>query len=169
MIIGTLKGGTRDGKLVIVDRTRTRYALAEDVAPTLQQALDHWQIARPKLEKLGDNLNTNRITGSPIDIQKFHSPLPRAYGWVDGSAFLNHVILVRKARGAEPPATMKTDPLMYQGGSDSFLAPTEPIPLGNPDWGLDFESEVCVITDDVPQGCPAKDAERHNYQRIKVF
>jgi len=146
----------RDGRLVVVSRDLSRYLGAEDVATTLQAALDDWARCEPHLRELSQRLETG--VGAQFDTNACLSPLPRAYQWADGSAYVNHVALVRKARGAELPPSFWTDPLMYQGGSDGFLAPTEDIPLANADWGLDFEAEIAVITGDVPQAIDAKTA-----------
>ena len=161
MKLATLKDGTRDGRLIVVKRDSTAYALATSVALTLQDALDDWQRTEPQLRAVADQLEAGAVQSRPLDVNQLLAPLPRAYEWVDGSAFLNHVILVRKARGAEPPPTLKTDPLVYQGGSSEFLAPTQDIPLGDEAWGLDFESEVCVILGDTPQATKAADAGKH--------
>jgi fumarylacetoacetate (FAA) hydrolase len=159
--LATLKDGTRDGRLIVVKRDNTAYALATNVALTLQAALDDWEAKEPQLRALAQQLEAGTVQSRPLDMRALHSPLPRAYEWIDGSAYLNHVILVRKARNAEPPATLKTDPLVYQGGSGDFLAPTADIPLADEAWGLDFESEVCAILGDTPQGTQAADAEKH--------
>ncbi len=158
MKLASLKNG-RDGRLVVVSRGLTRYLDAAEVVPTLQAALDDWANARPGLEKLADRLEAGK--GEAFDEASCASPLPRAYQWADGSAYVNHVELVRKARGAEMPATFWTDPLMYQGGSDSFLGPRDPIPMGDEAWGIDFEAEIVVVTDDVPMGVSAADARQH--------
>lgn len=167
MKLGTLRDGSRDGKLVVVRRDNAVYAPADGIAPNLQAALDGWDDVAPRLEALAADLEAGRVDGLPVEPDRFHAPLPRAYEWVDGSAFLNHVILVRKARGAEPPPTLREDPLVYQGGSGHFLGPTEDIPLADPEWGLDFESEVAVILGDTPQGTTAADA--HRYVRLLVL
>ncbi|MED5374131.1 MAG: fumarylacetoacetate hydrolase family protein [Myxococcota bacterium] len=159
MKLGTLRSGGRDGTLVLVSRDGKRMTSAEGIAPTLQHALDNWETLAPKLEARFNQLESGSIDGEPVNLADFHSPLPRAYEWVDGSAYINHVVLVRKARNAEPPATLETDPLVYQGGSGVFLPPHGDIPLADPAWGLDFESEVCVVLGDTPQGVKAKDAE----------
>ncbi|HVG57151.1 MAG TPA: fumarylacetoacetate hydrolase family protein [Hyalangium sp.] len=161
MKLATLKDGTRDGRLIVVKRDSSAYALATPVALTLQNALDDWARTEPQLRTLAEQLEAGAVQSRPLDVSALLAPLPRAYEWIDGSAFLNHVILVRKARGAEPPPTLKTDPLVYQGGSGEFLAPTADIPLGDEAWGLDFESEVCVILGDVPQATKAADAGKH--------
>ncbi|MGZ3404999.1 MAG: fumarylacetoacetate hydrolase family protein [Polyangia bacterium] len=161
MKLATLRAGGRDGTLVVVTRDGARYATAKEIAPTLQAALDDWTRAEPRLRALAAELEAGRAPSQPLDVQALHAPLPRAYEWVDGSAFLNHVILVRKARGAEPPETLRTDPLVYQGGSSVLLGPTDDIPLVDAAWGIDFESEVCVVLDDTPQGTRAADAAAH--------
>ena len=159
MKLATLKNG-RDGQLVVVSRDLSRYASAASVAPTLQAALDDWAKTRPQLESLAAELEAGN-SGEAFDQSACASPLPRAYQWADGSAYVNHVELVRKARGAEMPDSFWTDPLMYQGGSDSFLAPRDDIPMADEAWGIDFEAEVAVITDDVPMGVSAADAGQH--------
>jgi fumarylacetoacetate (FAA) hydrolase len=161
MKLATLRAGGRDGTLIVVARDHARFARATKIAPTLQAALDDWARAAPALAELAAALDGGALAGEPLDWRALHSPLPRAYEWVDGSAFLNHVILVRKARGAEPPETLRTDPLVYQGGSGVLLAPGDDIPLRDPSWGLDFESEICVILDDTPIGTRAEDAAPH--------
>ncbi|OSQ37387.1 fumarylacetoacetate hydrolase family protein [Thalassospira mesophila] len=160
MKFATLKDGSRDGKLVLVSRDLTRY-IACDHAPNLQFALDHWNDLTDPLADIATRLESDTDCGQPFDQKQAHSPLPRAYQWADGSAYVNHVELVRKARGAEIPASFWTDPLMYQGGSDSFLAPTDPIVLGDEAWGIDMEGEVAVITGDVPMGVTPEDARKY--------
>jgi 2-keto-4-pentenoate hydratase/2-oxohepta-3-ene-1,7-dioic acid hydratase in catechol pathway len=154
MKLASLKSGHRDGALAIVDRTLTRAVAIRDI-PTLQAALDDWAQAEPVLADLSAKLDAGRLDGMPFDPGACLSPLPRAFQWADGSAYVNHVALVRKARGAELPASFWTDPLMYQGGSDAFLAPNDPIPLSDPKWGCDFEAEIAIITDDVAPGTDA--------------
>jgi fumarylacetoacetate (FAA) hydrolase len=161
MKLATLRAGGRDGTLVVVSRDGSRYAPATGIAPTLQAALDDWARVEPKLRALAADVDGNRVATQPLDVRALHAPLPRAYEWVDGSAFLNHVILVRKARGAEPPETLRSDPLVYQGGSGVLLAPTDDIPLVDAAWGLDFEAEICVVLDDTPLGTRAADAAKH--------
>ena len=156
MKLASLQSG-RDGRLVVVSTDLTRYLDATKVAPTLQAALDRWSDTEPRLRELADRLE-NPGTGEPFDQAQCASPLPRAYQWADGSAYVNHVELVRKARGAEMPESFWTDPLMYQGGSDSFLGPREDIPVADESWGIDFEAEIAVITGDVPMGVDAADA-----------
>jgi fumarylacetoacetate (FAA) hydrolase len=157
--LATLDSG-RDGQLVVVSRDLSRYVSAASVAPTLQAAIDDWANTRPQLEALAAKLEAGN-SGDVFDQSACASPLPRAYQWADGSAYVNHVELVRKARGAEMPDSFWTDPLMYQGGSDSFLAPRGDIPMADEAWGIDFEAEVAVITDDVPMGVSAADAGQH--------
>lgn len=153
MKLATLKNNTRDGKLVVVSRDLSQAVTVEEIADTLQYALDHWQDIKSALQVIYDRLNEGKISNvMPFAEQALASPLPRAYQWADGSAYVNHVELVRKARGAELPENFWTDPLMYQGGSDMFLGPNDPIPLLDPNYGLDFEAEVAVITTDIPLG-----------------
>jgi fumarylacetoacetate (FAA) hydrolase len=161
MKLATLNDGTRDGSLVIVRRDGKVYTPATDIAPTLQAALDDWSNTRPMLESRAADLESGVIDGQAVDTTKLHSPLPRAYEWIDGSAYINHIVLVRKARNAEPPETLETDPLIYQGGSGHLLAPTEDIPLVDEEWGLDFEAEVAVILDDTPRGTPEDELLDH--------
>lgn len=162
MKLATLKNNTRDGQLVVVNQDLTKAVVVADIAATLQQALDNWAEISPKLEVVYQSLN-NSVLDTAIDFQQEHceSPLPRAYQWADGSAYVNHVELVRKARNAEMPETFWTDPLMYQGGSDSFIGPRDDIKVASEDYGIDFESEVAVITDDVPMGASAEEAASH--------
>jgi fumarylacetoacetate (FAA) hydrolase len=158
MKLGSQRHG-RDGRLLVVSDDLTRAVPAADVAPTLQAALDDWETAAPRLTALADDLDAGRLPGAfDFDPATMASPLPRAYQWADGSAYLNHVELVRKARGAEMPPSFWTDPLMYQGGSDSFLGPRDDIAMGDEAWGIDFEAEVAVITGDVPMGATAEQA-----------
>ncbi len=149
----------RDGQLVVVSNDMSRYAAATGVAATLQAALDDWDAVAPKLEALAGELESGG--GETFDPALCSSPLPRAYQWADGSAYVNHVELVRKARGAEMPESFWTNPLMYQGGSDSFIGPREPILAASEDWGIDFEAEVVVVTGDVPMGVSPEDATSH--------
>ncbi len=161
MKLATLCDGTRDGALVVASRDGTRFARAVDVAHSLQCALDDWQRAAPELERLFAALEDGRTDAEPLDFSRLLAPLPRAYEWVDGSAYLSHIKLVRKARGAMPPATLLTDPLVYQGGSGILLGPRSPLELPDKAWGLDFEAEVAVVLGDTPRGVCAGDAERH--------
>lgn len=166
MKLASLKTNTRDGSLCVVNRQLTTALCVPHIAPTLQYALDNWQRVEPSLQKIYQELNAGPIEHSfPFDPQHCSAPLPRAYQWADGSAYVNHVELVRKARGAELPANFWTDPLMYQGCSDSFIGPTAAILVADEAYGIDFEAEVAVITDDVPMGIEAKDAAQH----IKLF
>jgi fumarylacetoacetate (FAA) hydrolase len=158
MKLATLDDGTRDGCLLVVSRDGTRAIRAIGVAATLQAALDDWDRAAPELRELARALDADRVESMSVADSALLSPLPRAYEWVDGSAYINHIVLVRRARGAEPPATLRTDPLVYQGGSSTFLSPRADIPLADPAWGCDFESEVCVVLRDVEQGTSAEEA-----------
>ncbi|OIN12447.1 fumarylacetoacetate hydrolase family protein [Oceanisphaera psychrotolerans] len=152
----------RDGRLVVVSRDLSRAVPADGIAPTLQAALDYWAETEPALQALYQQLNQGNGTDSfPFEQAACASPLPRAYQWADGSAYVNHVELVRKARGAEMPASFWTDPLMYQGMSDGFIGPRDDIRLAEESWGIDFEGEIAVITDDVPMGTPAERAGSH--------
>ncbi len=167
MKFASLKGG-RDGALVVVSRDLTRFVPAGHIAPTLQHALDHWSEAAPLLARVCDLLNEGPVAGErAFDARACASPLPRAYQWADGSAYVTHVELVRKARGAEMPPSFWTDPLMYQGGSDGFIGPCDPIMASDEAWGIDFEGEVAVITDDVPYGC-AKDAAAQHIKLVML-
>ncbi len=161
MTLATLRDGSRDGALVVVRRDGAAFTRARAVAPTLQAALDDWARVAPALAQLAAAVESGG--GEPLDPSALTCPLPRAYEWVDASAYLNHVRLVRKARGAAPPETLETDPLVYQGGSGVLLGPRDDIPLvdGDASVGLDFEAEVCVILDDTPIGTRVEDVERH--------
>lgn len=161
MRLATARDGSRDGGLLVVRADGERAAPAAAVAPTLQAALDRWEACEPALRAIARELDAGRIPGEPLDPRALLSPLPRAYEWVDGSAYLDHVRLVRRARGAPPPPGLETDPLVYQGGSGVLLAPTEDAVLPDPAWGLDFEGEVCAVLGDVPRGVPAAEAARH--------
>ncbi len=161
MKLATLNDGTRDGKLVVVSKDLTRYCAADNIAPTLQAALDDWEAIAPKLQALYTDVEHEAVPCERFHEREAHSPLPRAYQWADGSAYINHVELVRKARDAEVPESFYHDPLMYQGGSDKFLPPRADIPLGDPAWGCDMEGEIAVITDDVPMGVSKEQAEDH--------
>jgi fumarylacetoacetate (FAA) hydrolase len=160
MKLASLKAG-RDGALVVVSRDLERCAPAEGIAPTLQAALDGWVEAESRLRALADDLEAGRVAGQGFDQSACAAPLPRAYQWLDGSAYVTHVELVRKARGAELPERFWTDPLMYQGASDGFVGPRAPIEATSEDWGIDLEAEVAVITDRVPMGTPAARAGEH--------
>ncbi|TFW21057.1 fumarylacetoacetate hydrolase family protein [Duganella callida] len=166
MKLATLKDGTRDGQLMVVSRDLKTAQLADGVARTLQRALDDWSFIAPQLDTIYQDLNHGRARRSfAFEPANCMAPLPRAFQWADGSAYVNHVELVRKARGAEMPASFWEEPLMYQGGSDDFLGPTDDIVLARQEWGIDFEAEVCVITDDVPMGATADQA----HQRIRLL
>lgn len=161
MKLASLRHG-RDGILIVVDKALQNAVKVPNIAPTLQNALDRWAETAPQLQKTYEELNAGRASDAfPFRAADCHSPLPRAYQWADGSAYLNHVELVRKARGAVMPPEFLTDPLMYQGCSDAFLAPTDPVRMASEDYGIDFESELAVITDDVPMGVSAAQAAKH--------
>ncbi|QSB45580.1 fumarylacetoacetate hydrolase family protein [Tsuneonella flava] len=160
MKLASLKSG-RDGKLVVVSKDVTRYSPADHIAPTMQYALDNWAQVAPQLEALYRD-----VEHQTVPCERFHehdaaSPLPRAYQWADGSAYINHVELVRQARNATVPDSFYHDPLMYQGGSDGFLAPRDPIPLKDTAWGCDMEGEIAVVVDDVPMGVSVEEAADH--------
>ncbi len=156
MKLATLKRGGRDGSLVVVNRALTHCRAVPAIARTLQAALDDWAVAEAPLRQVYEALNRRDFAGAePFDAAACHSPLPRAYQWADGSAYVNHVELVRRARGAELPPEFWTDPLMYQGGSDSFVGPCDPLRALSEDWGIDLEAEVAVITGDVKMGATA--------------
>ncbi|WP_323012103.1 fumarylacetoacetate hydrolase family protein [Castellaniella sp.] len=160
MKFATLKNQTRDGRLVLVSRDLSCCVAVPDIAPTLQAALDDWDACQPALQIAYDRLNAGTHEGAqPFDPAACHSPLPRAYQWADGSAYLNHVELVRKARNSQVPESFFSDPLMYQGGSDSFIGPRDPIVVATEDWGIDMEAEIAVITGDVPMGADPQQAE----------
>ncbi|EEG09467.1 fumarylacetoacetate hydrolase family protein [Pseudogulbenkiania ferrooxidans] len=153
MKLATYQNHTRDGQLMVVSHDLSRAVAVPHIADTLQAALDDWNVVEPQLQQVYQALNRGEAAGiEAFDPTRCHSPLPRAYQWADGSAYLNHVELVRKARGATVPDSFYLDPLMYQGGSDNFLPPCAPIPLRDEAWGLDFEGEVAVITGDVALG-----------------
>jgi fumarylacetoacetate (FAA) hydrolase len=157
MKLASLKGG-RDGRLVVVSNDLAWCADASSIAPTLQAALDSWDDVEPLLRGLAESLEHGAVPRERFHEHDAASPLPRAYQWADGSAYVNHVALVRKARAADMPASFWTDPLMYQGGSDGFLGPRDPIPLADEAWGCDLEAEVAVVTGDVPMGASREQA-----------
>lgn len=162
MKLATLKNDTRDGQLVVVSRDLKTAVTVENIATTLQSALDNWTAVLPALTEVYDALNKGDVPAAiEFSQTQCESPLPRAYQWADGSAYVNHVELVRKARNAEMPESFWTDPLMYQGGSDAFIGPRDDIPVASEDFGIDFESEVAVITDDVPMGTDPEQAAQH--------
>jgi len=159
MKLATLKDGTRDGTLIVVSRDLKHAIKADDIAPTLQAALDDWDYAAPQLTDRYDALNRARGSRAfDFDPKQCASPLPRAYQWADGSTYVNHAEILRRARGADMPKGYRSDPLMYQGGSDAFIGPCDDILLESEDWGLDLEGEVAVITGDVPMGIPNRKA-----------
>jgi len=159
MKLATYKDGSRDGQLVVVSRDLASAHYATGIATRLQQALDDWNFVSPQLQDLYTTLNSGKARhASPFDPALCMAPLPRAYQWADGSAYLNHVELVRKARNAEVPESFYSDPLMYQGGSDDFLGPCDDARFADEAWGIDFEAEVAVITGDVAMGTPAESA-----------
>ena len=159
MKLATLKTGGRDGTLVVVSRDLVTCQAVPDIAPTLQAALDDWDRKAPQLQAVYEQLNAGTADQAESFIEmECHSPLPRAYQWADGSAYINHVELVRKARNAEVPASFYTDPLMYQGGGDAFIGPCDPIAVLSEDWGVDLEAEVAVVTADVPMGASLEQA-----------
>ncbi|MDB5394016.1 MAG: hydrolase family protein [Rhodospirillales bacterium] len=160
MKLASLRHG-RDGKLVLVSRDVKRALAVPDIAPTLQAALEDWDEIGPRLATRAAALEANAVGPVPFDPSHYAAPLPRAYQWADASAYVVHVELVRKARGAELPPSFWTDPLIYQGGSANFIGPCDPIKLADAAWGIDFESEVAVVTDDVPMGVAAEDAGGH--------
>ncbi len=161
MKLGSLKSGGRDGTPVVVDRRLQRAVAVPDLAATLQAALDDWARIAPELEDVYSSLNTDPTIGSALDASDLAAPLPRAYQWLDASAYLSHLERVRRARGADMPPEMFADPLMYQGGSDSSVGPRDPILAGDEAWGVDFEAEIAVISDDVPMGVAEPAAGGH--------
>ncbi len=158
MKLATLKNSTRDGRLVVVSRDLTRCSEVGHIARTLQNALDDWDHVAPRLERVAEGLETGAQPTARFHEHDAASPLPRAYAWADGSAYVNHVELVRKARNADMPESFWTDPLMYQGGSDSFLGPRDPILAADEAWGIDMEAEIAVIVGDVPMGASVEEA-----------
>ncbi len=165
MKFATYRNDTRDGQLMMVSRDLSRACSLKDIAPTMQYALDNWAQVESELKNVYEQLNDNQLNAEAFSPQRCESPLPRAYQWADGSAYVNHVELVRKARGAEMPESFWSDPLMYQGGSDDFIGPMEDIILPSDEWGVDFEGEVAIVTDDVQMQCSPEDA----VQRIRLL
>ncbi len=159
MKLATLKTEKPDGKLIVVDKQLSKYVVPDVM--TLQYALDNWSSIAPELRRIYQELNHNQCASIPFDPNELAAPLPRAYQWLDGSAYLSHVERVRKARGSELPASLLDDPLMYQGASDHMLAARDPIEVGSETWGIDFEAEVGVITDEVPMGVSQDEATDH--------
>ncbi|MCB1573772.1 MAG: fumarylacetoacetate hydrolase family protein [Dokdonella sp.] len=162
MKLASLKEGGRDGTLIVVNRDLTRAVRATGIAPTLQAALEDWSNVAPRLNALYEGLQAGKAGDAfDLDVDRLASPLPRAYEFVDGSAYLPHVARVRRARGAEVPESFYTDPLMYQATSSGFLAPRDPILAASEDWGIDLEAEVVVVTDDVAMGVTPEQAAEH--------
>ncbi len=162
MKLATIKNNTRDGELVVVNKALTKAIRVPAIASTMQQALDNWNTSEPQLRKVAQDLEAGK-SADIIDFSKVSpmAPIPRAYHWADGSAYVTHVELVRKARNAELPESFWTDPLMYMGASDAFIGAHDDIEVENEEWGIDFEAEVAVITDDVPAGVKADQAKKH--------
>lgn len=162
MKLATIKNNTRDGQLVVVNRDLTKAVKVPEISKTLQEAIDNWEIIAPKLEQVYQQLqNETALNSFDFDSAQAMAAIPRAYHWADGSAYVTHVELVRKARNAELPETFWTDPLIYMGASDAFIGANDDIKIENEEWGIDFESEVAVITDDVPAGVSVKNAQKH--------
>lgn len=161
MKFATYKNAQRDGELMLVSRDLTRAVSAAPVAQTLQQFIDNWEALEAQMQSRYEQLNKGDIASEAFDPKRCHSPLPRAYHWADGSAYVNHVELVRRARGAEIPESFWTDPLMYQGGSDDFIGPYDDVVVPDVAMGIDFEAEIAVITDDVPMCVTAEQAGNH--------
>ena len=162
MKLATLRDGSRDGQLVVVSKDLQRAVLVPDIAPTMQHALDRWDTVESRLKECYLALNSGQCSDDfAFQQDQCESPLPRAFQWADGSAYVNHVELVRKARNAEMPASFWEDPLMYQGGSDSFLGPRDDIAMPSDEWGIDFEGEIAIVTGDVPMATRAHDAAQH--------
>lgn len=159
MKLATLKQGGRDGTLVVVSRDLSRCRAVPAIARTMLAAMDDWATVEPQLRQVYEALNSGALEGEPFDQAACHSPLPRTWQWADGSAYINHVELVRRARNAEVPASFYTDPLMYQGCSDGFIAPTDKV-VAREEWGIDFEAEVTVVTGDVPMGATPEQAAK---------
>src|SRR5882672_229607 len=167
MKLASLKHG-RDGKLLVVSRDLSRALAVPDIAPTLQAALDSWSETAPRLTERSAALDAGRVGNSfPFSPADCAAPLPRAYQWADGSAYVVHVELVRKARGATLPPSFWTDPLIYQGGSYNFIGPADPICVTDESWGIDFESEIAVVTDDVAMGV-TRDAAREHIKLVML-
>jgi len=162
MKLASLKRGGKDGTLVVVNQQLSHYTAVPTIANTLQHALDNWEFVAPQLQRVYMAINSHDITDAKLlDTRQLAAPLPRAYQWLDGSAYLSHVERVRKARGADMPASFKSDPLMYQGGSDPMLGANDPIVAADAAWGIDFEAEVAVITDETPSGIQPEQAQQH--------
>jgi fumarylacetoacetate (FAA) hydrolase len=162
MKLATLKNDTRDGALILVSSDLKTAVLAHSVSPSLREALENWSEAEPALQALSARLNAGQLDDAfPFDATKVESPLPRTFQWCDASAYLNHAELVRKARNADMPEQLYTDPMLYQGASDSFIGPRDPILVADASWGIDLEAEVAIVTDDVPMGVSVEEARKH--------
>ncbi|MGK5078783.1 fumarylacetoacetate hydrolase family protein [Janthinobacterium sp. HLX7-2] len=162
MKLATLKTSSRDGSLIVVSRNLKHAVDATAICPTLREALENWSTVEPQLRELSDRLNAGQASGAfAFDTQKVESPLPRTFQWCDGSAYLHHAELVRKARNADMPEQLYTDPMLYQGASDCFIGPRDPIRIADEKWGIDLEAEVAIVTDDVPMGVSVADAAKH--------
>ena len=162
MKLASLKEGGRDGTPIIVSKDLKSAVNISGIVPNVQQALENWQGVHNELDQVSGMLNAGKANDAfALDMKKLASPLPRAYQWLDASAYVNHVELVRKSRGVEMPETFWTDPLMYQGGSDSLIGPCDDIPLADEKYGIDFEAEIAIVTDDVPMGITPEDAAKH--------
>ncbi|MEE9451904.1 MAG: fumarylacetoacetate hydrolase family protein, partial [Gammaproteobacteria bacterium] len=162
MKLATLRSDSRDGLLCVVNTALTKAVKADHIALNLQSALDQWSECQPQLAELAAQLNEGQCAQAfDFDATKVAAPLPRAYQWIDGSAYVNHIELVRKARGAEMPQEFWVDPLMYQGGSDHMIGAQDPIEVGSEADGIDFEAEIAVVTDDVPMGIKVDQAGKH--------
>jgi fumarylacetoacetate (FAA) hydrolase len=161
MKLASLKAGGRDGRLIVVSRDMSHAVTVSEIAADLQTALDGWSHIAPRLQSVYEALNRKELESFQLDTKTLTAPLPRAYQWLDGSAYLSHVERVRKARGADMPPSFLTDPLMYQGNSARFLGPYDPITVADESWGIDFEAELAAITDDVPRGITADGAGTH--------
>jgi fumarylacetoacetate (FAA) hydrolase len=162
MKLASIDNQTRDGQLVVVNKELSKAVTVPEIAQTMQMALDNWSQAESKLKLVYEQLNANEVSNAfDFASVKVMAPIPRAYHWADGSAYVTHVELVRKARNAELPESFWTDPLMYMGASDAFIGANDDIEIENEDWGIDFESEVAVITDDVPAGVDSREALKH--------
>ena len=160
MKLASLKNSTRDGQLIVVNKDLSKAVKVSDIATTMQALMDNWSELAPKLEAVYEQLNEGQVADAFDFVESLcESPLPRAYQWADGSAYVNHVELVRKARNAEMPETFWTDPLMYQGGSDAFIGPRDDVEIESTDFGIDMESEVAVIVDDTPMAATPEQAE----------
>ncbi len=162
MKLASIDNKTRDGQLVVVNKDLTKAVTVPEIAATMQFAIDNWKETETKLESVYNDLNLDKLPNAfHLSSVRVLAPIPRAYHWADGSAYVTHVELVRKARNSELPESFWTDPLMYMGASDAFIGANDDIEIESEDWGIDFESEVAVITDDVPAGTNSEDALKH--------